>query len=177
MDLHSRKLAIEAIQSCPLEIGKNAVPSSRHTSYVIALSAASAAIATLLPVALYQCHTIDHLPDPPGPYFDSDRITMGKSAHPLGIPDSLLGLASYGVTMALILAARRSQPGRTLLRAKLLLDGGMAAINFSRQVISFRKLCSWCTGTALATAVLVAAGRRYAVTSNMNDPNSRQAAL
>lgn len=138
------------------------MPAPSQISYVTTLVATSVTIATLLPIALYQCHAIDHLPDPPGPYFDSDRITASKSAHPLGIPDSLLGLASYGTTMALIFAARRSQTGRTLLRTKLLLDGSMAAINVTRQVVSFRKLCSWCTGTALATAVLVAAGRRYA---------------
>lgn len=132
---------------------------SNQTSYVTALSAASVAIATLLPIALYQCHAIDHLPDPPCPYFDSDRITASKSAHPFGMPDGLLGLASYGITTALIVAARHSETGRTLLRTKLLIDGSMATINVTRQVVSFRKLCSWCTGTALATAVLVVAGR------------------
>jgi uncharacterized membrane protein len=138
------------------------MPLSRQASYAITLSATSVAIATLLPIALYQCHAIDHLPDPPGFCFDSDRITASKSAHPLGIPDSLLGLASYGATLALALASRRSQSWHTLLRTKLFVDGGMATINVARQVISFRKLCSWCTGTALATAVLVVAGHRYA---------------
>jgi len=71
-------------------------------------------------------------------------------------------LVIYGATLALALAARGSRTGRTLLRAKLLADGGMAAVNVTRQVVSFRKLCSWCTATALATAVLVVAGNRYA---------------
>lgn len=135
------------------------MPPSSHISYVTALSAASVAIATLLPIALYQCDAIDHLPDPPCPCFDSDRITSSKSAHPFGIPDSLPGIASYGITMGLLFAARRSETGRTLLRTKLVIDGSIAAINVTRQVVSFRKLCSWCTGTALATAVLVVAGR------------------
>jgi uncharacterized membrane protein len=135
------------------------------------------AIATLLPIALYQCHAVKHLPDPPGPYFDSDRITASKSAHPLGIPDSLLGLASYGTTMVLLFAAQRSRTGRRLLRAKLLVDGSMAAINVTWQVVSFRKLCSWCTGTALATAVLVVAGRRYATGPVKNDSVLRRAVL
>jgi uncharacterized membrane protein len=141
---------------------KSHMSMSSHASYAVTLSAASVAIAMLLPIALYQCHAIDHLPDPPGSCFDSDRIAASKSAHPLGIPDSLLGVASYGTTLALVLATRRSQSWRTLLRAKLLVDGGMATINVVRQVISFRKLCSWCTGTALATGVLVIAGQRYA---------------
>lgn len=136
------------------------MPTSSQTSYVTALSAASVTIATLIPIALYQCHVIDHLPDPPGPYFDSDQITTSKNAHPCGIPDSLLGIASFGITAALVVAARRSETGRTLLRTKLFIDGSVAAINVTRQVVSFRKLCSWCTGTALATAVLIVAGRR-----------------
>lgn len=136
------------------------MPNSNQTSYVTALCAASVAIATLIPVALYQCHAIEHLPDPPGLIFDSDRITSSKSAHPFGVPDSLLGMASFGVTAGLILAARRSEMGRTLLQKKLLLDGGVAAINVVRQVVTFRKLCSWCTGAAFATAAMVVAGRR-----------------
>jgi uncharacterized membrane protein len=138
------------------------MPISRRASYAITLSATSVAIGTLVPIAFYQCHAIDHLPDPPGVCFDSDRITASKSAHPLDIPDSLIGLTSYGATLALVLASRRSQTFRTLLRTKLLFDGSMAAINVTRQLISFRKLCSWCTGTALATAVLVVAGNQYA---------------
>ncbi len=131
-------------------------------SPALAVVAASAAIGTLVPVALYQCHAIEHLPDPPGDWFDSDEITGSKSAHPAGVPDSLLGLASYGTTLALVLAARHSPVARKLLRAKLVVDGGMASVNVVKQVVSFGKLCSWCTGTALATAVLVPVGWKYA---------------
>jgi uncharacterized membrane protein len=138
------------------------MPDPSRANYAITLCATSAAIAALIPVALYQSHAIDHLPDPPSLWFDSDRITASKSAHPFGIPDSVLGVASYGTTLALVLAARRSQIWRPLLRGKLFFDGSMAVINVTRQVVSFRRLCSWCTGTALATAVLVVAGQRYA---------------
>ncbi len=128
------------------------------TSHSIAVAAAGVAIVTLIPVALYQCGGIRRLPDPPGAYFDSEGITSSKAAHPLGVPDSLPGLASYAATLALLVAARRSSTARAVLHAKLVADGSLAAINMTRQVVSFRKLCSWCTGTALATAVLVPAG-------------------
>lgn len=130
-------------------------------SEAAAISAACVAIATLVPVALFQCGAITDLPDPPGPWFGSNRITTSKSAHPFGIPDALLGLASYGTTLALVLAARRGYPFRRLLRAKLSIDCGIAAFNVVRQLIVFRKMCSWCTGTALATAAMVTAGNRY----------------
>ena len=131
------------------------------TPYRLSVAAASVALGTLVPVALYQSGMIAHLPDPPGDAFDSDRITSSKSAHPLGIPDSLLGLGSYGVTLGLVLLARRSGAAREALGAKLMVDGSMAVFNFTRQVVSYRRLCSWCTGTALATAVLAPAGRAY----------------
>lgn len=80
-------------------------------------------------------------------------------AHPFGVPDSLLGLASYGTTLGLAVTSTRCRPARLLLGGKLVLDGAAAAFNATRQVTRFRKLCSWCTGTALATAVMVYAGR------------------
>jgi uncharacterized membrane protein len=114
---------------------------------------------TLVPVALHQLGAISHLPDPAGRLFDSDRITESRMAHPLGVPDSLPGIASYGTTLALILLARRHARTRKLLGGKLLVDGGAAAFNVVRQLVRFGKLCSWCTGTALATAAMVYAGR------------------
>ena len=73
-----------------------------------ALAAATcAAVATLIPVVAHQVGAIDHLPDPPGSVFASDRITRSKSAYPLGIPDGILGLTSYGATLGLVALARR----------------------------------------------------------------------
>jgi uncharacterized membrane protein len=129
-----------------------------------ALNAATAACAvamlTLLPVAAHQLGLLDHLPDPPSDLFDSDRITESKAAHPLGIPDSLLGLGSYAATLALLLASRRVRIARQLLRAKLTADSSAAAFNAVRQIVKFRRLCSWCTGTAIATAAVVHYGRK-----------------
>ena len=118
------------------------------------------AIATLLPVAAYQLGWVKHLSDPPGDLWDSDRITGSRTAHPLGIPDALLGLASYGASLGLLIAAPRSDTARLLLPWKLGLDGAAAAFNAGRQVVKFGKMCSWCTGTGLATAGMVCLGLR-----------------
>jgi uncharacterized membrane protein len=114
---------------------------------------------TLLPVAAHQLGRLDHLPDPPGKVFESDKITASAAAHPLGIPDSLLGLGSYEVTLALILASRNNRKARKALGLKLLLDGSVAGFNVVRQVVLFRRLCSWCTATALCTVAMVASER------------------
>ena len=126
---------------------------------VIAIAGCCAALGTLVPVALYQAGVLDELPDPPGDIFDSNRITSSKTAHPLGVPDAYLGLASYATTLALVLLAKRHPGARRLLGVKLAGDAGLATFNVIRQVVSFGKICSWCTGTALATAVTVYGGR------------------
>ena len=133
------------------------------TDHKIALAGCSAALGTLVVVALFQSGAIDSLPDPPGEIFASERITLSKLAHPAGVPDSYLGLASYGTTLALLLAARRSEWARRALAVKLLADAGAAGFNTVRQVVSFGKICSWCTGTALATALMVYGGRTVIV--------------
>jgi uncharacterized membrane protein len=123
------------------------------------ICASCVAIATLVPVALYQLDVISELPDPPLSVFESERITMSKTAHPLGVPDGLLGLASFGATLALALLAKRSKAAKKLLGAKLGLDVSVAAFNAVRQVAVFGKLCSWCTATALSAGVMAYAGR------------------
>jgi uncharacterized membrane protein len=139
------------------------VPRSDQTlslsSSVVLTGACCTALATLVPVALYQTGFLSRLPDPASALFDSEQITTSQAAHPFGIPDALLGLGSFGTTLALILLAKRYMPARRLLGAKLTLDASAAAFNATRQVASFGKLCSWCTGTALSAGVMAYAGR------------------
>lgn len=125
----------------------------------VALGACGVALGTLAAVALFQSGAIDKLPDPPGSVFDSERITLSKTAHPAGIPDSYLGLGSYAGTFGLLLLGNKYRWARRALGFKLAADAGAAGFNAVRQVVVFGKLCSWCTGTALATAVMVYGGR------------------
>lgn len=125
----------------------------------IALAGSLVAIGTLIPVALFQSGAIERLPDPPAEIFDSERITSSKMAHPRGIPDSYLGLASYATTLGLILLAQKSAVAHRLLGVKAALDGAAAGVNAARQVIVFGKICSWCTATALATTLVVYGSR------------------
>lgn len=123
------------------------------------LGSCCAALATLVPISLYQTGVIPCLPDPPSRLFSSERITTSRDAYPFGIPDGLLGLGSFGTTLALAVLSRRSATARKLLGAKLTMDVSMAGFNAVRQVVSFGKLCSWCMGTALATAAMAYGGR------------------
>jgi uncharacterized membrane protein len=121
--------------------------------------ACSTALCTLLPVAAHQLGYLAHLPDPPGRLFDSDKVTESEAAYPVGVPDGLLGLGSYGLTLALAINASRFPGVQTALALKLLADGSLAGLTFIRQLISFQRLCSWCTGTALCTTVMLVTER------------------
>jgi uncharacterized membrane protein len=147
--------------------------STKADSHALLAAANAAAIATLIPVALHQLGLVRHLPDPPASMFDSDGITESSMAHPFGIPDALLGIASYGTTLLLVRGACRSSAARKLLGAKLLLDGGTATFNATRQVTRFGKLCSWCMGTVAATALMVYAGR-HAIAGVLCQPGTQR---
>lgn len=133
---------------------------SSDPDHVLVVGACCAALASLAPVALFQAGWLPRLPDPPARIFDSERITLSEAAHPFGIPDGWLGLASFGTTLALALLATRHQAAKRLLGAKLTMDVSAAAFNAGRQIYSFGKLCSWCTGTALAAGVMAYGGRQ-----------------
>jgi uncharacterized membrane protein len=128
-------------------------------NHPLLIAASCAALATLVPVALFQLNVISKLPDPPLPVFDSERITKSKTAHPMGIPDAVLGLASFGTTLTLAVLARRNKTAKKILGVKLGMDASVAAFNAVRQVAEFGKLCSWCTATALSAGVMAYAGR------------------
>jgi hypothetical protein len=70
-------------------------------------------------------------------------------------------MASYGVTLALLLASRPSRPiVNKMLRAKLALDATMAIRKVRRQISDHGRLCSWCLGAAAATAGIVYFARK-----------------
>lgn len=133
----------------------------------LALASAAAGMAFLLCIALRQVRLLKHLPDPRGDVFDSDGIVLSKEAHPVGVPDGVLGLLSYGAT-AWLLAF--STPDRaTLLRAKLVCDGSAAAFNAVRQVVVFGRVCSWCMAVAITTVPMVKFGWRAAAVERANE--------
>ncbi len=134
---------------------------SNTADEALLLGACCTALATLVPVAMYQTGLLKHLPDPPSKVFNSERIVSSKAAHPFGIPDALLGLGSFGITLALILLSKRSPVAKKLLGAKLIADAAAGTFNAGRQVVSFGKLCSCCTGTAISAGVMAYAGRNH----------------
>jgi hypothetical protein len=124
----------------------------------------TAATAAMGFISLYQTGVVRHLPDPPLPGFDSDKVdASGEAYETLKTPDATLAIASYGATLALIGmgAADRasSRPWIPLLAAaKLTYDGAGAAWLTAEQISKHRALCFYCLlASAASWAALVTA--------------------
>src|SRR5919197_3271993 len=70
---------------------------------VLALSLVASASMGL--IALYQMGLLKHLPEPPLPRLDADKVDASPEAYRnLATPDAVLGFLSYAVTMTLAAA-------------------------------------------------------------------------
>lgn len=123
-----------------------------------------AAIAALGITALYQVGVIRHVPEPPLPGFDADRVNGSPDAYALlETPDGALGIGSYAATLAL---AAMGPPDRAdtqpwiplALAAKVAFDAAQAARLTLNEATKQHALCAWClvtSGATLATIPLV----------------------
>ncbi len=108
-------------------------------------------------ILLYQTGILRHLPDPPLPGVDSDKVdASGEAYESLETPDAALALASYGATLALIGmgAADRAkdQPIIPLLAAaKIAGDAAGAAWLTAEQITKHRAVCFYCLLASAAT--------------------------
>lgn len=124
---------------------------------------ALASIVSFAAVAAYQMGILRHLPDPPLPGFDSDRVDASGEAYAFGrTPDSGLAIASYAVTLALAGMGRADRAHRhplipLALAAKVVIDVGGAAYLTAEQVTKHRKVCTYCTAASLLTFAMVPA--------------------
>ena len=72
----------------------------RRRRAVIALSSLGAASLGL--IGLYRTGIIKHLPEPPMPYLDAEKVDASPEAYEwLSTPDAVIGVASFGATMTL----------------------------------------------------------------------------
>lgn len=114
-------------------------------------------------VGLYQFGLLRRVPEPPLPGLGADEVDAAGEAYVLlHTPDSTLGIVSAGVSLAL---AGMGGPRRAsehpvlplLLFGKLLLDGVSGLYLTAEQLTKHRKICSWCTVTAVALVASVPA--------------------
>lgn len=121
------------------------------------------ASAALSVVALYQYGIFRRVPEPRIPGLGADAVdASGEAYSMLRTPDSALGIASAGVSLALAGMGDADRAQRTPLLplamfAKLLADAAGGVVLTAEQVTKHRKVCSWCTVTSVALVASVPA--------------------
>lgn len=122
---------------------------------IVALGLAAAGSMGL--IALYQIGIIKHLPEPPLPRFDADKVDASEEAYGhFQMGDAFIGLGSYAATMGLAAMGAKNraetQPWIPLaLLAKTGFDATQAARLTVDQWTKHKAFCFWCLLAAAAT--------------------------
>lgn len=114
-------------------------------------------------VALYQMGLVKHLIEPPWRYFNADKVDAAAEAyHRMGLPmpDAMLGIVSYAVTVALVSVGGPDRFERwwwlpLLMGAKVLIDALQAGRLSWEQWAQHNAFCFWCLIAAASTFVAV----------------------
>ena len=128
----------------------------RRTAALSLVAAGSMAVITL-----YQMGIIDHLPEPPIPGLNADKVDASAEAYAkLNTPDAALGLWSYATTLVLAGMGGQDRAQRDplvplALAAKVGVDALQAAKLTWDQWDKHRAFCSWCLLAAGATFAAV----------------------
>jgi uncharacterized membrane protein len=120
-----------------------------------------AGMACMAAVSLLQTGVVKHLPDPPLPGFNSDKVNLSESAFPLGIPDGTLGLLSFAANLPLALAGPADRAQRmpwlpALATAKSLVDVLVSAWYFYQMPAREKAWCVYCIVSAFANVGVLA---------------------
>ncbi len=121
-----------------------------------------AAVGCMGLIALYQIGAIKHLPEPPLPGLDADKVDASEEAYShFQMGDAFIGLGSYAVTMGLAAMGPKNraqtQPCIPLaLAAKAGADAAQAAKLTYDQFAKHKAACMWCLVAAAATFVTAA---------------------
>jgi uncharacterized membrane protein len=122
------------------------------------------AIGSMGLITLYQMGMLKHLPEPPLPGLDADKVDASAEAYSrFSTPDGVLGIGNYAITLGLAAMGgtdrSKEQPWIPLaLAAKVAFDTSQAIRLFFDQKTKYQAFCSWCllaAGTTLATIPLV----------------------
>ena len=142
------------------ELREGKSPDLNRRRWIIGLSLVGCAMAKA--VTLYQTGIIKHLPDPPLPVFDSDKVDASDYAYRrFNSPDGPGMLASYAVTAALAAAggqdrAQQSPAIPVAMGLKILGDSAVALELAREEWQENKALCAYCQVATLCSLASVA---------------------
>ncbi len=140
-----------------LELRKGNNPDLSRRRLIVGLSFLGAAAAEA--VSLYQIGAIDHLPDPPIPGIDSDKVDAADYAYSyFDTPDGFMMLASYSITALLAGAggANRATQNPWLpiaMAGKTLLDSIVALYLARVEWKDNEAFCAYCQAATVCSLV------------------------
>ncbi|MGN6554517.1 MAG: vitamin K epoxide reductase family protein [Verrucomicrobiota bacterium] len=111
-------------------------------------------------ISLYQLGIIKHLPQPPLPKLDADRVDASAEAYSLfDTPDAVLGLGNYAVTLGLAaMGGKDRAKTRPWIPLALAAKAGFDALQGVRltvdQTVKQKAYCIWCLVAAAASVAL-----------------------
>lgn len=129
-----------------LREGDNADLIRRRWSIVLSMIGAGMGII----VSLYQTGIIRHLPDPPLPFFNSDRVDASEYAYSrLSTPDGLMMVTNYAITAWLAGTggqdrARQNPALPIAMGIKVLIDAAVAAELAREEWSENQAFCAYC---------------------------------
>lgn len=117
------------------------------------------AVGAMSVITLYQLGIVKHLPEPPLPRLDADRVDASAEAYShLQAPDAALGIGNYAATVALAAMGGRDRARDrpwlpVALAAKSLFDGYQAVRLMRDQTEKFHAYCFWSLLTGISSLV------------------------
>ena len=110
-------------------------------------------------VSLLQTGMLKHLPDPPLPGFDSDKVNSSDLAYRFGVPDGPLGLVGFAANLPIAAFGGddrvHKQPFVPLAAAaKAAMDAGIAGLYFYQMPTREKAWCAYCIVAALSNLAI-----------------------
>lgn len=141
------------------DLQENSTRSLNRRRSIISVSLAG--MASMTAVSLLQTGLVKHLPDPPLPGFDSDKVNSSDAAYQFGAPDGTISLASLAANIPLAAFGEadraRSRPWVPLAAAgKAAVEAVAAGWYFYQMPAREKAWCGYCIAGALANVGILA---------------------
>ena len=142
------------------ELREGQSPDLTNRRWIIGLSLLGAAAGQI--VSLYQTGIIKHLPDPPIPIFNSDKVDASDYAYKrVQTPDALIMVVTYGITAWLAGAGGKNraqtQPWLPIaMGVKALTDVGTSVQLAREEWAENKAFCAYCQAATVASIASVA---------------------